>query len=318
MLKWLVFVAMLISLLSGKFIINKLKKLKIDQQILEIGPSWHLTKQGTPTMGGLIFIIGFIIASIPICFVIPKFIIVIITTIGFGLVGFIDDFAKIRKKENEGLTPKQKIIFQVIIVFILMLYLVISGEGYYMYIPFIIGKVHIGVLFIPLLFIVVLGTVNGVNLTDGIDGLAGSVTFIVCIILTGYAYMRQDYNLGYGISCLCGGLIGFLFYNLFPAQVFMGDTGSLALGGFIASVAYLLQAPFYIVIFGIVYFIECLSVMLQVWYAKTHNGKRIFKMAPIHHHFEKCGWSENKIVLVFSIITVVMGTISLIIYARGI
>lgn len=316
-MKWLIFVSMLVSLISGKFIIKKLRQLKIDQQILEIGPSWHLTKQGTPTMGGLIFLVGFLVGAIPICFVYPRFLIVILVTLGFGAVGFIDDYAKIRKKENEGLTPKEKIILQTIIVAILGIYLLISKVGYDMYVPFVSGKVHIGIFFIPLLFIIVLGTVNGVNLTDGIDGLAGSVTFIVCIFLSGFATIKGDYNLGYAISCMSGGLIGFVFYNIYPAQVFMGDTGSLALGGFLVAVAYLLQAPIFIAIFGIIYLIECLSVIIQVWYAKTHNGKRLFKMAPIHHHYEKCGWSENKIVFVFALVTLVFCSLALFLFARG-
>ncbi len=315
--KWIMLISLLVSMASGKVIIQKLRKLNINQQILEIGPSWHSTKQGTPTMGGLIFLIGFLVGGLLISIVYPEALIIIMVTLGFGAVGFIDDRAKILKKQNEGLTPKQKIVLQLIIVSFLMIYLIITKIGMYMYIPFVNGRIFIGYLFIPMLFIIVLGTVNGVNLTDGIDGLAGCVTFVVCIFMSIMGIFMKQYNLSYLITCMGGGLIGFLFYNIYPAKVFMGDTGSLALGGFIATCAYMLQAPIYIAIFGIIYLIECLSVIIQVWYAKTHNGKRIFKMAPIHHHFEKSGWSENKIVTVFSIITFIAGVISVIIFYRG-
>lgn len=313
-MRYIFVIALLISLLSGKFIIQYLRKLKFGQQILEIGPSWHMNKSGTPTMGGIIFLLGFLIASIPVCIVYNSFIIVVFITIGFGLVGFIDDYAKIKKHKNEGLTPKQKLLLQIIIVMIFVVYLAVTRIGFYTYIPFFNGPLYLGYFFIPFVFIIVLGTVNGVNLTDGIDGLAGMVTFIISIILSIMAFIKGNQGLVFGIQCMSGGLVGFLFYNLYPAKVFMGDSGSLALGGFVAACAYILQAPIFIAIFGMIYLIECLSVIIQVWYAKRNNGKRIFKMAPIHHHYEKSGWSENKIVLIFSLITVAFGVVAYILY----
>lgn len=313
-MKYIFLISALVSIISGKFIINVLRKMKLGQQILEIGPSWHMSKSGTPTMGGIIFLLGFVIGAIPISIFYPKFLIILFMTVGFGAIGFIDDRAKIKKKENEGLTPSQKIKLQFILVTVLVIYLAITGIGMFTYIPFVNGPIYLGYIFIPFVYLIVLGTVNGVNLTDGIDGLAGTVTLIVTIVLSVMAFIKGDNGLVYGIQCMAGGLIGFLYYNLYPAKVFMGDSGSLALGGFIAATAYILQAPIFIAIFGLIYFIECISVIIQVWYAKTHNGKRIFKMAPIHHHYEKSGWSENKIVVIFSAITIIMGIISYILY----
>lgn len=313
-MRYMFLLALIISLISGRFIIKYLRKLKLGQQILEIGPSWHMSKAGTPTMGGIIFLLGFILASIPICIYYPSFIIVVIITLGFGIVGLIDDMAKIRKKENEGLTPKQKLLLQMIIVTILVVYLTVTRIGMYTYIPFFKGPLYLGYFFIPFVYIIVLGTVNGVNLTDGIDGLAGTITLIVSIMMSIMAFTKGNQGLVFGIQCMAGGIIGFLYYNLFPARVFMGDSGSLALGGFVATVAYILQAPLFILFFGFIYFVECISVIIQVWYAKTHNGKRIFKMAPIHHHYEKSGWSENKIVFTFSLISVLMGIFAYLLY----
>ena len=309
----------LVSVLMGGMIINYLRKLKVKQMILEIGPDWHMKKQGTPTMGGIIFLLGFLVGGVPTAIEWPHFWMVLLVTFGFGAIGFLDDYIKVTKVQNEGLKPLQKLAGQALIVVIFVVYLVLTGLSETMYIPFVKGPVHVPFLiFIILLFICMLGTVNGVNLTDGIDGLAGTVTVVVTVIMYVMSVLSGRTELGHGVLCMMAGIIGFLVYNVNPAKVFMGDVGSLALGGFIACVAYLLQAPLYIIIFGIVYLMETLSVILQVGYFKLTHGKRLFKMSPIHHHFEKCGWSENRIVFIFSTIALIFGLIAVMLYMDGV
>ena len=306
-----VIIAFAVSAALCPVVIPFLHRLKFGQQVRDDGPQAHLKKQGTPTMGGLIILTGIVISSLFYIRSYPKIIPVLFMTVGFGIVGFLDDYIKIVMKRSEGLDPKQKLLGQCVITGIFAWYLVTGKEvGTQMLIPFTGGFVNglyldLGILFVPALFFIVLGTDNGVNFTDGLDGLCTSVTILVATFLT-----IVSLGEGSGISpitgAVVGSLLGFLLFNVYPAKVFMGDTGSLALGGFVASSAFMLQMPLFIVLIGFIYLIEVLSVIIQVTYFKKTGGKRIFKMAPIHHHFELCGWSETRVVAVFAIITAVL------------
>ena len=293
-----------ISAAAGPMVIPVLRKLKVGQTVRDDGPQTHLKKNGTPTMGGLIFLLSVVVTSLFYVKDYPKIIPILFVTVGFGIVGFLDDYIKVVLRRSEGLTPGQKMAGQLVITGIFAWYMAERSEvGLQMLIPFGGGRcLDLGMLSIPLLFIAVIGTVNGTNFTDVLDGLASSVTVMVAVFFTVVAV-----GTGSGIhpvTCaVTGGLLGFLLFNVYPASVFMGDTGSLALGGFVASTAYMLRLPLFIVIVGLIYLVEVLSVMIQVSYFKATHGKRFFKMAPIHHHFEKCGWSETRIVAVFSIVT---------------
>lgn len=293
-----------ISAAAGPMVIPVLRKLKVGQTVRDDGPQTHLKKNGTPTMGGLIFLLSVVVTSLFYVKDYPKIIPILFVTVGFGIVGFLDDYIKVVLRRSEGLTPGQKMAGQLVITGIFAWYMAERSEvGLQMLIPFGGGRcLDLGMLSIPLLFIAVIGTVNGTNFTDGLDGLASSVTVMVAVFFTVVAV-----GTGSGIhpvTCaVTGGLLGFLLFNVYPASVFMGDTGSLALGGFVASTAYMLRLPLFIVIVGLIYLVEVLSVMIQVSYFKATHGRRFFKMAPIHHHFEKCGWSETRIVAVFSIVT---------------
>ena len=293
-----------ISAAAGPMVIPVLRRLKVGQTVRDDGPQTHLKKNGTPTMGGLIFLLSVVVTSLFYVKDYPKIIPILFVTVGFGIVGFLDDYIKVVLRRSEGLTPGQKMAGQLVITGIFAWYMAERSEvGLQMLIPFGGGRcLDLGMLSIPLLFIAVIGTVNGTNFTDGLDGLASSVTVMVAVFFTVVAV-----GTGSGIhpvTCaVTGGLLGFLLFNVYPASVFMGDTGSLALGGFVASTAYMLRLPLLIVIVGLIYLVEVLSVMIQVSYFKATHGKRFFKMAPIHHHFEKCGWSETRIVAVFSIVT---------------
>lgn len=293
-----IIIAFAISAVLCPVVIPFLHKLKFGQQVREEGPQAHLKKQGTPTMGGLMILTSVIITSLFYIPRYPKIIPVLFMTVGFGIVGFLDDYIKIVMKRSEGLDPKQKLLGQCVITGIFAWYLVTGKEvSPQMLIPFTGGfedglYLDLGILFVPALFFIVLGTDNGVNFTDGLDGLCTSVTILVATFLT-----IVSLGEGSGISpitgAVVGSLLGFLLFNVYPAKVFMGDTGSLALGGFVASSAFMLQMPLFIVLIGFIYLIEVLSVIIQVTYFKKTGGKRIFKMAPIHHHFELCGWSET-------------------------
>ena len=297
--------ALLVSVVAGKICIPVLHRLKVGQTVRNEGPESHLKKNGTPTMGGVIFLLGMTVASLVFAPKYPYTLPVLLMTLGFGLVGFLDDFIKVVLKRSMGLTPLQKMAGQFLICGVFAWYMVKkSGISMDMLIPFTSGKtVSLGIFAVPFLFLVVLGTVNGTNFTDGLDGLASNVTIVVAVFLTACAF-KQGLGINTVTAAMMGGLLGFLFYNTFPASVFMGDTGSLALGGFVASCAYLLQMPLFILLFGFIYLIEVISVILQVGYFKISHGKRIFKMAPIHHHFEKCGYKETKVVAAFTIVTV--------------
>lgn len=301
-----------LSLLMGPFVIPFLRKLKMGQTEREDGVESHLKKTGTPTMGGVIILASVVITSLIYVKDFPKIIPVLFLTLGFGLIGFLDDYLKVVMKRSDGLYPKQKMALQIVVTAIFAFYLVkVAQIPLTLLVPFstaVTGEavyLNIGWLAIPLLFIAVIGTVNGTNFTDGLDGLASSVTILVAIFFTVVAIGNKS-----GIEpitcAVVGALMGFLVFNVYPASVFMGDTGSLALGGFVAGAAYMMQMPIFIVIVGLIYLVEVISVMIQVVYFKKTGGKRFFKMAPIHHHFELCGWSETRVVAVFSIVTAIL------------
>ncbi len=307
-----VIIAFVLSVVMGPVIIPILRRLKMGQTEREDGVKSHLKKAGTPTMGGVIILISVVVTSVLYIGDYPKIIPILFVTLGFGLIGFLDDYLKVVLKRSDGLFPMQKMALQIVVTAVFAFYLVkFTDVSLAMLIPFSGGRyLDIGWLSVPLLFIAVIGTVNGTNFTDGLDGLASSVTVLVATFFTVVAI-----GTGSGIEpvtcAVVGSLLGFLLFNVYPASVFMGDTGSLALGGFVASTAYMLQMPIFILIVGLVYLIEVLSVMIQVTYFKKTGGKRIFKMAPIHHHFELCGWSETRVVAVFSIVTAILCLIAL-------
>ena len=302
-----VIIAFVISAILCPIVIPFLHKLKFGQQVRDDGPQAHLKKQGTPTMGGLVILSSIIITSLLYLKDYPKCIPVLFDTEGFGVIGFLDDYIKIVMKRSEGLNPGQKLAGQIIITGIFAYYIITSDEiGTQMLIPFTGQYLVMPVwLFVPALFFIVLGTDNGVNFTDGLDGLCTSVTILVATFFTIVA-IGENSGISPITGAVVGSLLGFLLFNVYPARVFMGDTGSLALGGFVASSAFMMQMPLFIAVVGLIYLVDVLSVIIQVTYFKKTGGKRIFKMAPIHHHFELCGWSETRVVAVFSIITAIL------------
>lgn len=306
-----VLISFAISVILCPIVIPFLHKLKFGQFVREEGPQSHLKKAGTPTMGGLIFLLSVVVTCLFFMKDSPDIIPVLFVTLGFGLIGFLDDYIKVVMKRSLGLRAWQKMLGQFLVTIVFAYYIVENSSlGTATYVPFY-GEINMPMpLFVIMLFFVFLGTVNGVNFTDGLDGLATSVTVIVATFFTVMAI-----GLGSGISpitcAVVGSLLGFLLYNVHPARVFMGDTGSLALGGFVAASAYMLKIPLFIPIIGFIYLFEIISVMLQVSYFKITKGKRIFKMAPVHHHFELCGWSETRVVAVFSCITALLCLVAL-------
>ncbi|AMN33361.1 phospho-N-acetylmuramoyl-pentapeptide-transferase [Clostridium perfringens] len=297
-------ISFIVASILGPIIIPLLHKLKFGQNIRQEGPKSHLKKAGTPTIGGLIFIFATIITMfIMVGNPTDEAMIALYSFVGFGFVGFLDDLLKIIKKKNEGLTSGQKMILLLIVSGFLTWY-AYKYIGTSINIPFLNGQINFGLFYIPFVMFYFVGVTNAVNLTDGLDGLATSVTVLVTTFLGIISYNLGHISLAIFCVALAGALLAFLRFNAFPARVFMGDTGSLALGGAVAMVALILKMPLILVLIGIIYVIETLSVILQVASFKL-TGKRIFKMAPIHHHFEQLGWSETKIVSVFSIITVV-------------
>lgn len=307
-----IMIAFALSVALGPVIIPFLRKLKFGQTVRDDGPQSHLKKNGTPTMGGIIFLISVILTSCIYMKDYPQIIPILFVTVGYGVIGFLDDYIKIVLKRSEGLTPSQKMFGQIIVTGVFAVYMYkFSGISLEMIVPFFSDvTLNLGFLTIPVMFLAIIGTVNGVNFTDGLDGLATSVTIMVAVFFGVVAL-----GMGSGvwpIACaVIGALLGFLLFNVHPASVFMGDTGSLALGGFVAAIAYMLQMPIFILIVGLIYWIEILSVIIQVGYFKISHGKRIFRMAPIHHHFELGGWSETKVVAVFTIVTAMLCLIGL-------
>ncbi len=307
-----VLIAFAISAILGPLVIPVLRRLKVGQTEREEGVQSHLKKAGTPTMGGIIILVSVTITSLFYVGRYPEIIPVLLVTLGFGLIGFLDDYLKVVKRRSDGLYPRQKMALQFLVTAAFAVYLVgFSDVSLELLIPFSGGKyLDIGWLAVVLLFIAVVGTVNGVNFTDGLDGLVSSVTVVVAAFFTVAAVgMKSGLT---PITCaVIGALLGFLLYNVYPASVFMGDTGSLALGGFVAATAYMLQMPIFIIIVGLIYLVEVLSVVVQVAYFRRTGGKRLLKMAPLHHHFELCGWSETRVVVVFTIITTLLCLIAL-------
>lgn len=308
-----VLLSFLVSVLLGPVIIPFLKRLKAGQTIRDEGPKSHLKKNGTPTMGGILILSAMIVTSLFYMKDYPEIKPILLLTLGFGLIGFLDDYIKVILKRSMGLTPLQKMAGQLVVTGLFAYYLLkVTDISLAAKIPFMPGvELDLGWLNIPLLFFIIIGTVNGANFTDGLDGLAASVTVLAASFLSAAA-------IGTGtriepITCaVAGALMGFLLFNVYPASVFMGDTGSLALGGFVATSAYMMQLQLFIPIIGFIYVIEVVSVILQVVYFKVTGGKRLFRMAPLHHHFELGGWSETRIVAVFSIITAILCLVALI------
>jgi phospho-N-acetylmuramoyl-pentapeptide-transferase len=303
-----ILLAFIINVILCPLIIPALRRLKFGQTVRDDGPQSHLVKNGTPTMGGVMIVLAFVLASLP-------FIwngnhdakAVLFITLGYGIVGFIDDYIKVVMKRSLGLRAWQKIVFQLIVTAIFFYYInSYTDLGTGIIIPFLGTELKLGIWYAPFLFFVMVGTVNSVNLTDGLDGLASGVTALVAVFFMIAALMLGREELSPVCGAVVGSLLGFLLFNSYPAKVFMGDTGSLALGGFVASTAVLLKMPLMLVIVGLIYVCESLSVILQVGYFKLTHGKRIFKMAPIHHHFEQCGLKETKVVALFYIITAIM------------
>ena len=300
-------VSVVLTALIGFLILPVLRALKAGQSIREVGPTWHNSKAGTPMMGGLMFIFSLVICllvAIPTMVDFSVFY-VLGLSLCFGFVGFLDDFTKIKYKRNLGLTSIQKALLQMAVsaIFLYLLYRQGTLEST-IYIPFwkVSFEIH-PMLYIFFAMFVMVGCVNAVNLTDGVDGLSSSVTVPVMIFFVAAAALRERWDLALMPAALVGGLIAYLFYNWHPAKVFMGDTGSLFLGGAVCGLAFALNMPLILILVGIVYIAETMSVILQVGYFKLTHGKRLFKMSPIHHHFEMCGWKEVKIVLVFAAVS---------------
>lgn len=321
-------IAAVITGLLGYFMVPFLHKIKFGQTIREVGPSWHKNKQGTPTMGGIMFIIGSSVAAV-ICIaflwlnggaetqlMLVKVVAGALMAVGFGIVGFLDDYISIKKHRNLGLTEIQKLILQFIIVGAYLLSVAFAGGTTETVIPFL-GSVDLGFFYYILAAVFIVGMVNAVNFTDGIDGLNTSVTLVVALVFSVIAMLLNRVGLSLYAAAIVGAMIGFLFWNANPAKVFMGDTGSLFLGGAVCALAFGVDMPILLILIGVIYIVEILSVVLQVTYFKISHGKRIFKMAPIHHHFEMCGWNENKICFVFSGVTLLAGIIGVLLAVFG-
>ncbi len=317
-----VVLSFLIAFLLGFAVIPWLRKLKFGQTILDIGPAWHKSKQGTPTMGGIMFIISTVVAFAAVLVtdrllggnlftsgvlveegIKIKLISGLVMALGFGLIGFVDDYIKVVKKRNLGLTIMQKSIAQVVLMLAYLGSLYMSGNTY-MTVPFV-GNVDMHFFFWIFGMIVIYATVNAVNFTDGIDGLCGSVTATAALAFLIAACLKGLFGVSILAGALVGGCLGYLIWNWNPSKVIMGDMGSMFLGGMVVALAYAIDCPLIILCFGIIYVLEMLSDVLQIGYFKATHGKRIFKMAPIHHHFEMCGWKEKKIVVVFSLVNLV-------------
>ncbi len=307
-----ILISFAISAGIGPFVIKEMRRLKAAQTERTEGVESHLKKAGTPTMGGLMILAGIIITSLIFLRGRKEILPVLFLTVSFGVIGFLDDYLKVVLRRSDGLLPRQKLILQFGATIVFWLILRGLGISLELMLPFGGGRLYdIGWFAVPLMFIAVLATVNGVNFTDGLDGLASSVTIFVALFFM-IAAIRMHSGVSPAAGAVIGGLMGFLLYNAYPAKIFMGDTGSLALGGFVAGIAYVLHMPLFILIVGFIYAMELISVVLQVSYFKLTHGKRIFKMTPIHHHFELCDWSETRIVTTFTIITVILAMVGMI------
>lgn len=319
----------------GFVLIPWLRKLHFGQTILDIGPAWHKSKQGTPMMGGVMFMISTVTAFAAVLLtdyfcggnlfasgafvernIKIKLIGGLLMALGFGLIGFTDDYIKHVKKRNMGLTILQKSIAQIVLMLAYLATIYMAG-GTYMSIPFV-GNVELGLFYWIFGMAVIYATVNAVNFTDGVDGLCASVTSIAALAFLIAAFLKGLFGVSLLAGALMGGLLGYLIWNHHPAKIMMGDTGSMFLGGMVVALAYAIDCPLMILFFGIIYVIEMLSDVIQIGYFKMTHGKRIFKMAPIHHHFEMCGWKENKIVAVFSLIDLLGCVVGLALFYYGV
>lgn len=287
-----------------------LHRMKFGQQVRDDGPQSHLKKSGTPTMGGIMIVLAIALGCLPFLKKAPETLPVLLFTLAFGFIGFLDDYLKIKRKQSEGLKSWQKFVLQLLATGVLAWRLLVAARYETVLVPFTGGMetglfLPLGSLFVPFVFFVVLGTDNGVNFTDGLDGLCSSVTVVVALFFAALA-CRFSPGAAPVSGAVIGALLGFLLFNCYPAKVFMGDTGSLALGGYAAAIALVLRAPLFLMVVGFIYMAEVISVILQVGYFKATKGKRLFRMAPIHHHFELGGWSETRVVTVFTIVTVIL------------
>lgn len=328
-------ISFVVAFLLGFVLIPWLRKLKFGQTILDIGTVWHKSKQGTPVMGGLMFIISTVVSVL--CVLVTDYLLDgslfagdslmpgqmkvklvggMLLALGFGLIGFADDYIKVVKKRNLGLTVLQKTIAQLAVIFGYLAALYFNGLTF-MKIPFV-GAVDLKWFFWFFGLCVIYGAVNAVNFTDGIDGLCASVTSITAIAFCAAAFMSKFFGISVLAAALAGGCLGYLIWNYYPSKIIMGDTGSMFLGGMVVALAYAIDCPLILVFFGIIYVIEAMSDIIQIGYFKATHGKRIFKMAPIHHHFEMSGWKERKIVTVFSMVNLVGCLIGLAVYWYGI
>lgn len=307
-----VLIAFIISLILGPILIPVLRRLKIGQSVREEGPKSHYVKSGTPTMGGIIFLLALVITVISTGIMNRDLMVLLLASLGFGLIGFVDDYIIVVKKSNLGLRAGQKFFAQVVLAVILAVYQSnTSIAGTSILIPFSGNQfLDLGILYIPFIVFVVVGTVNSVNLTDGLDGLASGVSIIVLSFFAIVASMWGADNVTIFSAALIGGCLGFLVHNTYPAKIFMGDTGSLALGGAIASIAILMNLTLWLPIVGGIFFIETISVIIQVVSFKS-RGRRVFLMSPLHHHLEHKGWKETKVVVVFWLITVLLTIVGL-------
>ena len=300
------FISFALTVLLCPIFIPILHRMKFGQFIREEGPESHLKKAGTPTMGGIVMLAAFTVSSLAYMLNEPQIFPVILLTVGFGFIGFLDDFIKLAKKRSLGLRAWQKLGLQIVLTGYFA-YVIMSDypELTQIIIPFTGGQVvwNLGILFVPFVFIAVLGTVNGANFTDGLDGLATSVTVVIAMFFAIFS-LRIESPVYLTAMIMIGTLLGFLIFNTYPAKVFMGDTGSLAIGGFVAAEAFMLKVPLFIIIVAFIYLAEILSVMIQVSYFKITHGKRIFKMSPIHHHFELSGFEETRVVAMFTVVTI--------------
>ena len=305
-----------LTVILEKLIIPILQSHKVGQRILEIGPRWHKNKAGTPTMGGICFIMAILVIMAIMSAIVAikgeaKSLIPLALALGLatlnGMIGFFDDYTKLVKKQNEGFTAKQKIVLQSLAAIIYLAAMGLTDNiNTALHIPFTSVSLELGAFYYVFAFVLIIGFVNSVNLTDGIDGLASSVTLVVGIFFSVVAFVYDMRMLAFLGACLIGATAGFLMYNFYPARVFMGDTGSLFLGGLVVGATFVLDEPMIIFLVGIIYLIEAASDIIQVGVFKLSGRKiRVFKMAPIHHHFEKCGWSEIKIVAIFSLVTLI-------------
>ena len=305
-------ISFLIVIILGPIFIPMLTKFKFGQTVRDDGPKTHLQKNGTPTMGGVLIIIAILITGLTRSNISSDMVIGLICVVGFGFVGFVDDFIIIKMKRSLGLKPWQKIVMQVALALYVSYYQYSSSpSATQLIIPFTDAVINLGPLYVPIMTFMIVGIVNAVNLTDGLDGLASGVTLIVATFFMIFATSISNTDVAVLAAATVGACIGFLGFNAYPAKIFMGDTGSMALGGAVTAFAVLTNSMLLFVLVGGIYFAEAISVMLQVTYYKL-TKKRIFKMAPIHHHFEQCGWPETKVVFTFWIVTVVLAWIGII------